>query len=437
MVKNFTISWQKQQLRQWFAQSRSSTLDLLTDLDREIFCTQAHPDFSPVGWHLGHIGYTESLWLLRRCAGLSPVEPTYDRLFAADSLPKQERTSLPAYSEICDYLDRIRQNVFSYLEQLTSTELQKQERLWRWLLQHESQHGETIALVLQMLQMLGHAQTAKITKNSPQCESQAKICDPEMVQIPAGNFVQGYDAIDALDNEQGEHQVYLPSYWIDRYPVTRGAYQAFIDAGGYSQKRWWSEAGWHWLEHYQNPLIAGRSPQPSQPLYWQSWPANDSHPVCGVNWYEAEAYARFCGKRLPTEAEWEKAARWNPATNQSQLYPWGNTSDVFSNALPCNYNQHFDMTTPVGAFPSGQSAYGCYDMLGNVWEWTASMFQDYPGFTSFPYAGYSSSYFDRQHFVLKGGSWATRPWALRASFRNWYHPHVRQIFAGFRCARDV
>jgi ergothioneine biosynthesis protein EgtB len=297
MVKNYTISSQKQQLRQWFAQSRSSTLDLLADLDREIFCTQAHPDFSPVGWHLGHIGYTESLWLLRQCAGLPPIEPAYDRLFAADSLPKQERTSLPAYSEICDYLDLIRQQTFSYLDQLTPTELQKQERLWRWLLQHESQHCETIALVLQVLQMQGHAQIAKtrIPQSEPQELLQAKSLGSEMVQIPAGNFVQGYDAIEALDNEQGEHQVYLPSYWIDRYPVTRGAYQAFIDAGGYKQKHWWSASGWQWLENYHNPLMAGRSPQP---LYWQSWPANDEHPVCGVNWYEAIALAIFCVKRL-------------------------------------------------------------------------------------------------------------------------------------------
>ncbi len=432
MVKSYAISSQKQLLRQWFTQSRSSTLDLLAELDREIFCTQAHPDFSPVGWHLGHIGYTESLWLLRRCAGLPPVEPAYDRLFAADRLPKQERTSLPAYAEICDYLDRIRQNAFSYLEQLTSTELQKQERLWRWLLQHESQHCETIALVLQMQ---GHAQIVRIPQSDPVDGARAKIDVSKMVRIPEGHFVQGYDAIDALDNEQGEHQIYLPSYWIDRYPVTRGAYQAFVEAGGYRQKRWWSEAGWDWLEHYQNPLIAARSPQP---LYWQAWPANDEHPVCGVNWYEAEAYAQFCGKRLPTEAEWEKAARWNPRTNQSQLYPWGDASDGSNTfgALPCNYNQHFGQTTPVGDFPQGQSAYGCNDMLGNVWEWTASPFQAYPGFTSFPYEGYSSQYFDNQHYVLKGGSWATRPWALRASFRNWYYPHVRQIFAGFRCAKD-
>jgi gamma-glutamyl hercynylcysteine S-oxide synthase len=430
MVKSYTISSQKQLLRQWFAQSRSSTLNLLAALDREVFCNQAHPDFSPVGWHLGHIGYTESLWLLRRCAGLSPVEPAYDRLFAADSLPKRDRTSLPAYSEICDYLDRIRQQTFSYLEQLTPTELQKQERLWRWLLQHESQHCETIALILQMLQMQGHAEIAKtkITISEPQDNQQAKLSGSEMVQIPAGNFVQGYNAIDALDNEQGEHQVYLPSYWIDRYPVTRAAYQAFIDAGGYKQKRWWSEAGWQWLENYQAETRS------LQPLYWESWPANDEHPVCGVNWYEANAYARFCGKRLLTEAEWEKAARWNPSTNQSQLYPWG---DTISDQLPCNHNHDLGMSAPVSAFPQGQSAYGCYDMLGNVWEWTASTFHPYPNFSSFPYAGYSSTYFDNRHYVLKGGSWVTRPWALRASFRNWYHPHVRQIFAGFRCARDA
>lgn len=461
MRKSYIFSSQKQQIQQWFAQSRDSTLDLFAGLDREAFCTQAHPDFSPVGWHLGHIGYTESLWLLRRGAGVPPIEPIYDRLFAADGLPKQERTNLPTYAEICNYLDRIRQHVFGYLEQLNPESVEPQARLWRWLVQHESQHCETIALVLQML---GDAQITKTITNPQftelplQDDRQREINLTEMVQIPAGNFVQGYDAIDALDNEQSEHQVYLPSYWIDRYPVTRGAYQEFIDMGGYNQQRWWSDAGWQWLKSWEhlgnsrshqqsegqfngyssgrsNRQLEERSPQPLlQPLYWDSWTATDRHPVCGVNWYEADAYARFCGKRLPTEAEWEKAARWNPSFNRSQLYPWG---DRASEQFPCNYNHHFSKTTPVEAFPQGQSAYGCYDMLGNVWEWTASTFCSYPGFTSFPYVGYSSTYFDRQHYVLKGGSWATRPWALRASFRNWYYPQIRQIFAGFRCARDA
>jgi ergothioneine biosynthesis protein EgtB len=432
MVRSYALSSQKQQILQRLAQCRSSTLELVANLDREIFCTQAHPDFSPVGWHLGHIGYTESLWLLRQHAGAPPLEPGYDRLFAADGLPKQERSNLPSYAKIYDYLDRVRRDAIDYLERLDSQSMHVQERLWRWLVQHESQHCETISIVMQML---GYDRVAKIAATAIELNENVNghgnVSLTEMVQIPAGSFVQGYNAIDALDNELGEHQVTLPTYWIDRYPVTRGAYQEFIDAGGYTQQRWWSDAGWHWLENLESDRRSSRSPQP---LYWDAWPVTDEHPVCGVSWYEADAYARFCGKRLPTEAEWEKAARWNPNTNQSQVYPWG---DSVPDRLLCNHQSDRGMTTPVNAFPQGQNTYGCYDMLGNVWEWTASTFQPYPGFTSFPYPGYSSTYFDRLHYVLKGGSWATCTWALRPSFRNWYYPHIRQIFAGFRCVRDA
>jgi formylglycine-generating enzyme required for sulfatase activity len=153
-----------------------------------------------------------------------------------------------------------------------------------------------------------------------------------------------------------------------------------------------------------------------------------------VSCYEAEAYARFVGKRLPTEAEWEKAASWHPQTQQRQTYPWG---EAFPSAEQCNHDHLQGQTTAIDAYPSGQSAYGCYDMLGNVWEWTASWFDGYDGFEFYPYRGYSQVYFDGQHRVLRGGSWVTRPWGLRSAFRNWYAPGTRQILAGFRCAQDA
>jgi formylglycine-generating enzyme required for sulfatase activity len=170
-----------------------------------------------------------------------------------------------------------------------------------------------------------------------------------------------------------------------------------------------------------------------EPLYWSAAPTWDNHPVCGVSWYEAEAYARFVGKRLPTEAEWEKAASWDAIAGRRQTYPWG---EAEPQTQRCNHDNAAGQTTPVNAYPGGQSVYGCYDMLGNVWEWTSSWFDGYEGFVSYPYQGYSQAYFDGQHRVLKGASWATRLWAMRSSFRNWYYPCVRQILAGFRCASD-
>lgn len=397
---------------------RTGTLKLFEGMSYDTFCRQAHPDFSPVGWHLGHIALTESLWILERCAGNPPLFPQYRRLFAADGLPKGERISLPPLSEVCCYLETVREQVFKYLE---VAPLDQQERLWRWLLQHESQHGETIAFVLQ-LQRLGISDQWSInrfqwSKNNVTPDNRQLR---EMVKIPAGEFELGNESKDALDNERPVHQVYLDSYWIDRYPVTCGQYQEFIAAGGYQNSHWWSSAGWKWLQ--ENPV--------NQPLYWS---AEDNHPVCGVSWYEADAYARFAGKRLPTEAEWEKAASWDASAGCRRTYPWGEAEPT---AQYCNHDNTAGQTTAVDHYPDGQSPYGCFDMLGNVWEWTDSWFDGYEGFTSFPYTGYSQVYFDGEHRVLRGSSWATRPWAMRCSFRNWYHPGVRQIFAGFRCARN-
>ena len=416
-VSSDHLEARRQQLKQWLHQCRQKTLALFESIDYDTFCCQAHPEFSPVGWHLGHIAYTEALWLLEREAGMPRLFPEFRRLFVADGLPKQQRVNLPTLAEVRHYLDAVREQVWHQLEVV---DLNQQERLWRWIIQHESQHSETIAFVLQ----LQHWQTTE-----SQEEVRSNISSPllpptshhDLVEIPAGCFEQGNDSIDALDNERPVHQVELETYWIDRYPVTCRQYRAFMAAGGYQNPKWWSTAGWQWLQ----------VEQVTQPLYWSDVPTWDSHPVCGISWYEAEAYTRFVGLRLPTEAEWEKAASWDLVKKQRRTYPRGET---ISQAHRCNHDNIIGHTTPVGAYPAGQSAYGCHDLLGNVWEWTASVFCGYEGFNSYPYPGYSQVYFDGQHQVLKGGSWATRPWSLRASFRNWYHPGVRQILAGFRCA---
>jgi gamma-glutamyl hercynylcysteine S-oxide synthase len=407
-----------------FSQCRAKTLALFDGIDEATFCCQPHPDFSPIGWHLGHIAYTESLWLLERSAGLPCLFPEYRKLFAADGLPKKERVKLPNLEEIRYYLDTVREKVLHYLE---LADVEQQEPLWRFILQHESQHSEIISFVLELSKQergeekrererVRHGGKLPSFPHSPHDLS-------EMIQIPAGEFEMGDDSVDALDNEQPLHRVYLETYSIDRYPVTCTQYRAFMTAGGYENPGWWSKAGWEWLQ----------TEQVTQPLYWCENPMWNNHPVCGVSWYEAEAYSRFVGKRLPTEAEWEKAASWDAQAYCRRIYPWGNEEPTLKH---CNHDNFIRKTTPVDAFSIGQSPYGLYDALGNVWEWTASWFDGYPGFQSYPYIGYSQVYFDQQHRVLKGGSWATRPWGLRCSFRNWYHPCVRQILAGFRCAAD-
>ncbi|MEW5857318.1 MAG: SUMF1/EgtB/PvdO family nonheme iron enzyme, partial [Cyanobacteriota bacterium] len=314
-----TLDERRQQIKQSMQRCRAGTLALFEGINYDTFCRQVHPDFSPIGWHLGHIAYTEALWLLVRSAG-KPLElpfakggqdaiARYQRLFAADGLPKMQRVYLPQLSEIRGYLHTVREQVFDYLE---VAPLDEQERLWRWLIQHESQHSETISFVLQLQRrdaqfQVGarHAVPLPETCNHPALE--------EMVEIAAGEFEMGNESIDALDNERPVHRVYLDTYWIDRYPVTCGQYRAFMEAGGYQNARWWTEAGWKWLQ--ENPV--------NQPLYWAPDTAWDNHPVCGVSGYEAQAYARFVGKRLPTEAEWEKAASWDAIALCRRTYPWG------------------------------------------------------------------------------------------------------------------
>jgi iron(II)-dependent oxidoreductase len=413
ILKSTSIQFCREEILEALYQCRVQTLNLFAAIDSDTFYLQVHPNFSPVGWHLGHIGFTEAYWILERCAGYAPLFPQYKKLFAADGLPKAQRQNLPSLEVIQNYLETVRSKVFHYLE---TAPLEKEERLWRWLIQHESQHNETIIFILQ----LHHWQKNLIASSVKKQQSDLVANISEMVEIPAGEFMMGSDAIDAQDNERPAHQVYLDTYWIDRYPVTCKQYREFITARGYQNRQWWSEEGWQWLQ--ANSV--------SQPLYWLDSPDWDNHPVCGVSWYEAQAYANFAGKRLPTEAEWEKAASWNVVKKQKFTYPWGKERP---NNQFCNYNFFIRQTTPVNAYSKGQSPYGCYDMLGNVWEWTASWFAGYDKFTSYPYRGYSQTYFDQQHRVLKGGSWATGSWGLRTSFRNWYHPWVRQILAGFRC----
>jgi gamma-glutamyl hercynylcysteine S-oxide synthase len=402
ILKSASITSVRQSIIRTLKQTRQYTLDLLTEVDESCFFQQAHPEFSPIGWHFGHIAYTEAYWILEYLAQVSPSFSEYHRLFAADGLPKSERQNLPSIATIKDYLQSVRSKTLAYL---ATAPIDKQERLWRWLIQHESQHVETISFIWQLHQQRNYPSLI-INSSSFNCANKTIDWVEEMLEIPAGSFSMGNDAIEAQDNERPAHQVDLATYKIDRYPVTCGQYLQFMASGGYQKRQYWSDTGWRWLEQY--PV--------SQPLYWSD--SNDwvDHPVCGVSYYEAEAYAKFAGKRLPTEAEWEKAA-----LGISQP---GNCAE-----------SSIRHTTPVNTYPH-RSQYGCQDLLGNVWEWTNSWFDGYPGFSSYPYPGYSEVYFDHQHRVLRGGSWATNRAALRTSFRNWYHPGVRQILAGFRCAKS-
>ncbi|APB35300.1 hypothetical protein GlitD10_2955 [Gloeomargarita lithophora Alchichica-D10] len=343
-------------LRHLYQDVRQKTLRLVEDLTLSQLHQQVHSEFSPLGWHFGHIAYTEALWLL----GKSLPYPELIPIFRVDGYAKSQRCSiLPQRKLLWDYVQTIREKVFAILPRITP----KEERIWHWLIQHEMQHQETMTVI--------RALQGSLIPQIPEIFEQNAI-----LTIPGGRVILGSDSVNALDNERPGYAQEIASFRISPAPVTQTEFAEFIAADGYHNPHWWSEAGWQWV---QKEKI-------TQPLYWQS--KYKSLPVCGISYYEASAYCRFIGKRLPTEMEWEWAAQ---------------------QGLP---------------------------QQGRVWEWTNSWFTPYPGFTPYPYAGYSANYFDHQHKVLRGGSWATHGYLQRPSFRNWYQPHIRQMFAGLRWAED-
>jgi iron(II)-dependent oxidoreductase len=264
--------------------------------------------------------------------------------------------------------------------------------------------------------------------------------------IEAGRFEMGTsDDPWAYDNERPGHIVDLPAFLIDVLPVSCGDYLGFMAAGGYDEERWWHPDGWAWRSRTGKRAPGFWFREGGQWLrrrFGRVEPVPMAEPVQHVCWYEADAYARWAGKRLPTEAEWEKAARWDPVAGRSRRYPWGDEPPEASRA---NLGQRRLRPSPVGSHPGGASAHGVRQLLGDVWEWTSSDFRGYPGFRSFPYREYSEVFFAQAtgvsgpsgYKVLRGGSWATHPVASRSTFRNWDHPIRRQIFAGFRCARSA
>ncbi len=417
-----------------FRECRARTLELIAPLPVEELFVQQDRLMSPIIWDVGHIGNFEELWGVRRFGG--SIRPEYDRMYDAMLNPRSTRDQLPLprYEGVLAYLDEVRSHM---LAGLASADLSGDDPLladgylYQMLLQHEYQHDETILATLQLKQGEPY---------HPLHRRPLPPGDPAvggMVSVPAGEFFMGTDdrAV-AYDNERPKHRLYLPEFMIDVAPVSNGEFMEFVDAGGYRTREYWEDAGW--------AFISGEGIE--APKHWTRdedgrWhtrsmdhtePVNPRRPVVHVCWYEALAYARFAGKRLPTEPEWEKAASWDPATGTQRLYPWGDAAPADEHA---NLDQRGYMAAEIGAYPAGASAVGCHQMIGDVWEWTASDFSPYQGFEVFPYDEYSKVFFGPDYKILRGGSWATRPGAIRNTFRNWDYPIRRQIFSGFRCAK--
>ncbi|MGI5322598.1 ergothioneine biosynthesis protein EgtB [Actinomadura nitritigenes] len=418
---------------------RARSFGLTTDvLDGDGLTSQVSPLMSPLVWDLAHVGNYEELWLLRAAAGAEPMRPEIDGLYDAFEHPRAERPSLPLLppDEARAYIGTVRAKVLDALASVrfdTANPLTSGGFVYGMVVQHEHMHDETMLATHQ----LRKGAPALLDPLAEPLQTPAAAAGEDEVLVPAGPFEMGTsDDPWAYDNERPGHMVDLPAYYIDVEPVTNAAYLAFIEAGGYDDPRWWTPAGWEWRNSGGKRAPAFWTREGGQWLrrrFGRTEPVPPREPVQHVCWYEADAYARWAGKRLPTEAEWEKAARWDPAVQRSRKYPWG---EVYEEGR-ANLGQRLLRPSDAGSYPSGASAYGVRQLIGDVWEWTSSDFHGYPGFRSFPYKEYSEVFFGPDYKVLRGGSWATHPLAVRGSFRNWDYPIRRQIFSGFRCARSA
>jgi iron(II)-dependent oxidoreductase len=238
----------------------------------------------------------------------------------------------------------------------------------------------------------------------------------------------------AYDNERPRRSVQLPSFQIGRTPVTNATWLRFAEGGGYQRREWWSREGWAWKEDEDITRPAGWTGDGREWRIGGYEALDPSKPVIHVSWFEADAFARAHDARLPSELEWEKAATWDQQTRTPRRWPWGEPP---GDARHANLDRDSFGAEPVGGRALGRSAYGCESMLGDVWEWTSSRFDGYPGFVAYPYREYSEVFFGGDYRVLRGGSWATSARVATPTFRNWDHPQRRQIFAGLRIARSL
>jgi iron(II)-dependent oxidoreductase len=381
-------------------EARSRTLSLVEPVSDEDLNRVHDPLMSPLVWDLGHIAAFEDLWVSRE-AGLPLLRPELVQVYDADETPRADRGDLPYLrrSEALEFMEAVRERALSVLERVSPF-------IAEMLVQHEHQHNETMLQTLKLAEAEVYSPRPAGTPSTEPAAVGAIRVDPGPFEMgdrgPAGEPGDGF----AYDNERPRHTVELEAFEIDLAPVTNGRYSEFVADGGYDEPRIWTETGW------ELRISEGWE----RPLYWTE-DGGERHfdrieeldpdlPVMHVSFHEADAFARWAGARLPSEAEWERAAG----------LAGGETG---------NLDQLDFAPGPAGPF------------IGDCWEWTATEFGGYPGFRAFPYREYSEVFFDSGYMVLRGASWATRPSVARLTFRNWDHPHRRQIFAGFRCARDA
>jgi gamma-glutamyl hercynylcysteine S-oxide synthase len=376
--------------------ARELTLALVADLSAEDLERVHSPIMSPLVWDLGHIAAYEDLWLGHRHGGLPLLRPELADLYDAFETPRAVRGEIEALGpdEARGYLDAVRARVKDRLAGQGIGDGVVCEMVVR----HELQHSET------MRQTMAIAGLLSAEDRSRRDEPLARHAPAGWLRVPGGAFAMGAGSDRfAYDNERPRQDVSVPAFEIARRPVTNGSWMHFSEGGGYERREWWSDEGWAWKEEHDithHPAVAA---------------GHEDAPACHVSWFEADAFARAQGARLPTEAEWEKAATWTQE---------GDTTRSRAVA-PAD-----DGTPASGKAPALAGVW-------RVWEWTQSHFGGYPGFVAHPYREYSEVFFGTDYRVLRGGSWATHPRVASRTFRNWDLPQRRQVFAGLRLARDV
>jgi gamma-glutamyl hercynylcysteine S-oxide synthase len=375
---------------------------LIEPLTEEQLNTVYSPILSPLAWDLGHIANFEELWLVQRVGGREPMRGELGRLYDAIENPRKTRNELPILrgDDLRGYMAEVRARTMDVLDGVeledTDDEMLAGGFIYEMLIAHEHQHNETMLQLLQMIDGYEPVELDGTVAGEPVAEGR------EMVTVPAGlhEVGAGPDGF-AYDNERPRHAVELKAFEIDRAPVTNGAFAEFVADTGADPPLYWERDGGDWVT-----TVFGRRR-----------PLDASRPVVHVTWHQADAFARWAGKRLPTELEWEAAAAGADRERANlDLLGFG--------------------CAAAGAYGDAAADCGAVQMLGDVWEWTASDFVGYPGFAPFPYPEYSEAFFGDAYKVLRGGSWATRRNVIRTSFRNWDLPERSQIFSGIRCVRD-
>ncbi len=444
MSKQFKLPCE--QLFQLVNDTRERTLELVADLADEQLIVPKMEIVNPFRWELGHVAFFYDVFLLRELGSdrflLEGAENLYDSFKVGNPLEgdHDDRWSLPLPSreETLAYMRRVQDRVIQRLDHDPDA---RERYLYFLSVLHEDMHGEAFTYMRQTLEYPEPQRTITQEGTIPVEIGGGPL--PGDVEIPGDTFQLGAspDAPFVFDNEKWAHPVEVPSFQIARAPVTNVEFAQFVEDRGYLRREFWSHQGWVWL------VKTGAE----HPAYWMrgmaGWlrrhydrlvPLEPHHPVIHVTWYEAEAYCDWAGRRLPTETEWEMAASAEPAPNgkgitgRKRRYPWGDDPPTLERG---NLDSRFLGCVDVGAFPSGDSAFGCRQMIGNIWEWTASAFYPFPGYVvDFPYREYSAPWFGYRK-VLKGGAWATRSRLACNTYRNFFQPYRRDIFAGFRtCA---